>query len=346
MPVGASATARVLVPVDNSLGLSWTLPGFADGGWISATTGVGYSRSAPPQRIAGFTMHMVDIQGGTDGQINDIGEAIQILDGTATAGKYTTVFDGRSDYSTINHGNGGNVGGDLAYPNGYGGTSTDQNAPQREDFALRITADVTIPAGDWSIAVNSDDGFRLVLPGVTFINRYNTNTTGLGTMNADTIAYGGPRGPSNTWGTFHLDAPLTLTLLLDAYERGGGDEFELSFAPGLQSSYSTSTFSLLSDGVSGWSVQTTSSSAPPVYDPVIGAGGNLDAAMYGVNSSAYLRLPFGLDDAAYWDTVKLHIRYDDGFVAYLNGQKVAERFAPASLGWNSAATGEDRKSVV
>ena len=36
------------------------------------------------------------------------------------------------------------------------------------------------------------------------------------------------------------------------------------------------------------------------------------------------------------------MRYDDGFVAYLNGVKIAERNAPALPGWNSAATGGDR----
>jgi len=346
--VGPAATVRTWVPVDNSLGTGWTAITFNDSGWTGRTAGVGFSRTSPPQRISGFTMRMVDIAGGTDGYIDNIGEAISILDGTAAPGAYLTFFDGRADYATINHGDGGPRGGDQSLPNGFGGTSADANAAQRTDYALRITADVVIPAGDWSINVNSDDGFRLVIPGVSFINRYNQNTTGLGTVNADTLAYGAPRGPGDTWGTFKLTSPLTTTITLDFYERGGGDEVELSIANGLQSSVNTTTFALLGDGVKGWSVTTMSSSAPPAYTPVLGSNGDMDAQMYGVNSSAYIRVPFAVSDPAYFDTLKLRVKYDDGFVAYLNGTEVARRYAPASLSWNSAATGErtNQQSMV
>ena len=36
--------------------------------------------------------------------------------------------------------------------------------------------------------------------------------------------------------------------------------------------------------------------------------------------------------------LQLNIRYDDGFVAYLNGTKIAERSAPVSLSGTSAAS--------
>ena len=39
-----------------------------------------------------------------------------------------------------------------------------------------------------------------------------------------------------------------------------------------------------------------------------------------------------------FDRLKLRIKYDDGFVAYLNGVKVAESNAPAGPAWNSEAT--------
>src|SRR5262249_33076443 len=40
--IPASATAKLLVPLDNSLGNSWTGAGFDDSGWSNATTGVGF----------------------------------------------------------------------------------------------------------------------------------------------------------------------------------------------------------------------------------------------------------------------------------------------------------------
>ena len=36
--------------------------------------------------------------------------------------------------------------------------------------------------------------------------------------------------------------------------------------------------------------------------------------------------------------MRLRIKYDAGFIAYLNGQEIARRNAPASATWNSAAT--------
>ncbi|MBN2023480.1 MAG: lamin tail domain-containing protein [Pirellulales bacterium] len=55
------------------------------------------------------------------------------------------------------------------------------------------------------------------------------------------------------------------------------------------------------------------------------------------NQTLYVRYTFTLDDVPAMDSFKLHVRYDDGFVAYLNGQKIAADRAPASPVWNSAA---------
>ncbi|HSH16188.1 MAG TPA: CotH kinase family protein, partial [Verrucomicrobiae bacterium] len=62
------------------------------------------------------------------------------------------------------------------------------------------------------------------------------------------------------------------------------------------------------------------------------------AAMTNQNASAYLRIPFTVTDPSALQTLSLRMKYDDGFVAYLNGQEVASRNAPASPQWNSAAT--------
>jgi hypothetical protein len=61
-------------------------------------------------------------------------------------------------------------------------------------------------------------------------------------------------------------------------------------------------------------------------------------AMYGANATAYVRLPFTVADPAAFDTLQLLMRYDDGFVAYLNGHQIASANAPASPAWNSTAT--------
>ncbi|HOL88288.1 MAG TPA: lamin tail domain-containing protein [Anaerohalosphaeraceae bacterium] len=74
------------------------------------------------------------------------------------------------------------------------------------------------------------------------------------------------------------------------------------------------------------------------YESMIGI--DVGAAMYNKNATCYIRIPFTVDGAAlpYYTTLTLRVRYDDGFVAFLNGTEVKRMNAPASLIWNSAAT--------
>ncbi len=65
---------------------------------------------------------------------------------------------------------------------------------------------------------------------------------------------------------------------------------------------------------------------------------DIETQMHQVNSSLYVRYPFYVDDPATLSELQLHVQYNDGFVAYLNGQEVARRNAPQALAWDSAAT--------
>ena len=53
-------------------------------------------------------------------------------------------------------------------------------------------------------------------------------------------------------------------------------------------------------------------------------------SMAGVNATLYSRIEFDVDDPSSLEMLRLRMRYDDGFVAYLNGVKVAERNATQS----------------
>lgn len=65
---------------------------------------------------------------------------------------------------------------------------------------------------------------------------------------------------------------------------------------------------------------------------------SLESVMRNVNASAYLRVPFTVTNPAAIQFLNLRMQYDDGFVAYLNGQLVASANAPGSPAWNSSAT--------
>jgi hypothetical protein len=57
-------------------------------------------------------------------------------------------------------------------------------------------------------------------------------------------------------------------------------------------------------------------------------------------TSVYTRINFNLSTLAGIDRLTLRMRYDDGFVTYVNGIRVAEGLAPEVAQWNSVATGQ------
>jgi len=65
-------------------------------------------------------------------------------------------------------------------------------------------------------------------------------------------------------------------------------------------------------------------------------------ALHGQNGSIFTRSEFQVDNPALVDQLLLRVRYDDGFVAFINGTEVARRNAPESPGWNATAT--DRRA--
>ena len=213
--------------------------------------------------------------------------------------------------ATVNTGSGGNFAGDVTFP-GFTINVDEDN------FVTEATGILTIPtSGNWTFGVNSDDGFRCVI-------------------GANTFSYPSPRGPGDTFATFNWAAgeyPLRLVF----YECGGGSELELFAAPGAWPGFNAN-FRLVGDTAGG---------GLAVKSLPTGAGGSslrpliatdVQADMLNRGSSAYVRLPFVVSDPARFSTLTLRVKYDDGFVAYLNGTEVARRNAPASPQWNSTAT--------
>ena len=77
-----------------------------------------------------------------------------------------------------------------------------------------------------------------------------------------------------------------------------------------------------------------------LLSPAIPAASRIDTNGDGVNEndSVYARYAFNVTDPAEFDSLSLDMRYDDGFVAYLNGHEVARANAPTTPQFNSAAT--------
>ena len=86
------------------------------------------------------------------------------------------------------------------------------------------------------------------------------------------------------------------------------------------------------DRLRGW---MTISRQPNLADSI-----NTDVrdAMLGVSSSAYIRIPFQVEDIGQLDVITLNMRYDDGFVAYVNGQQVVSSNCADQPAFDSTAT--------
>lgn len=71
--------------------------------------------------------------------------------------------------------------------------------------------------------------------------------------------------------------------------------------------------------------------------------------MYGKQATCYVRIPFTFDgEPAALDAVRLRVRYDDGFIAWLNGVEIGRRNFTGKPMWDSAANAShsDTEAVV
>jgi hypothetical protein len=308
-----------LVPTGAGGETGWQTAAFVDSAWNNGTSAIGFDTGSL-ESGPGFTLRVVDTSSGPS--IPNILVATDLLDDGQAAG-YAISSDTTHFVPYVDLGDGGNLNSPptLAMP----GTG------DREQYAVRATATVTIPVGTWSIAVGSDDGFKLTIPGITFTARGNAD----GGTATNVLQFSAPRAHGQTVGQFTTAAPVTANLVLDFYEAGGGDSLELSILNSGTTTFNAATFRTLQDGQFGW---TATAVSPQVnYDPSIAT--DVETAMHNVNSSLYTRTAFTVADPAAVETLLLSVEYEDGFVAYLNGTEIARRNAPAGTpAFNAAAT--------
>ncbi len=98
--------------------------------------------------------------------------------------------------------------------------------------------------------------------------------------------------------------------------------------------------------ITSWTTGTTGVG----FDTNINSGGNylphiginVQSGMSGNNGAVYVRVKFNVSavQRPLFRSLMLRMRYDDGFVAWLNGTRVASNLEPATLAWNSLATSD------
>lgn len=64
---------------------------------------------------------------------------------------------------------------------------------------------------------------------------------------------------------------------------------------------------------------------------------DIETSMYGQHASAYVRLPFFAGEDADLEGLSLNVRFDDGFIGYINGVEVVRTNAPDTSAFDSVA---------
>lgn len=90
---------------------------------------------------------------------------------------------------------------------------------------------------------------------------------------------------------------------------------------------------------SGWLVGTGHIGYDLAWNTSFEFGLDVEDAMWDRNASCYVRSAFDIDgDPSLYQTLRLLVWYDDGFIAYLNGNEILVQNAPETPAWDSHAT--------
>ena len=331
--ITASSPGKYLVPNNGTLETLWTAVGFNDGTWTAATSRPGYQAGGPrpgmPQTYWTFDDTTANsIAGAPEATL--MGPTYDALVPSAIGeGKSLHFATGTSSYVTAQV----NVS-ETSY------TSS---------FWFRTTASsiglFSIVDGD--LGANGYDRLLYLSNGNIFARTWNNETIGStgknygdgqwhhvahvlgGSVGAQRIfvdgvqvALGSKAISDFTWQQ-RINFGFTNDAGANAHFRGEMDDL-----------------AVWSEALNGTSIASLASGTPPDvlagFGPFIGT--NVEGAMRNVNASLYLRLPFTVNRAIAFNQATLRVRYDDGFIAYIDGVEVARRNAPASAGFNASAT--------
>jgi hypothetical protein len=310
--LSANAPAKVLVP-NAEPPANWMNLGFDDSAWQSGVNGVGFQYVVP-----GFAVRNYKAAGSF--QVGGLDLAFQVITNPTLQAWVNTTISPVINF--LNTGGSGNFTNDLTFPGLVINTDT-------EDFVVDATGLITIPGpGPYTFGVNSDDGFILQIGPFQ-------------------MSYPAPRGPADTLATFNFPAGGKYPMRLVFYERGGGSELELFAAQGTFASFNASVFRLVGDtangGLAAETPPLTSDTLEGYYDHL---RTDLATPMLNQRSSAYVRLPFQVDNPSAVESLSLRLRYDDGCIVYLNGVEVYRANTPTVPAWNATATASHSAAVV
>lgn len=334
--IAEGADAKLLVPLNGSLDAPaanetppWTMPAFNDAAWTTAAQGLGYETDPsdpPPQPLIANSVTQFSRNQGTTlgnfwryGYWTKTGDANGVYD-YATADFTQFRWSGTTVLNENNHWDGTrwSLSGQLVpkatelNPTGGipNGGSVVQAAVRRWD--AEVTGAIRI-RGELSDLDPNGDGvvIRILVNGVDVYSQ---------TLNNQTQNY---------------------TVYTNVNQNDRVD-FMIDPGPAGDGVGDATRFTI--------EIEQLTELPPPNLSGDIGedASSNLESSMLGSASTAYVRIPFDVADASAFEFLRLKLKHDAGFVAYLNGIEVARANAPGEPVYNSEATFErnDADAIV
>ena len=345
-PVTGASAARFKAMTDASLALTWTNPDFADGAWTSGAAAIGYDDGIDDG--SGLQLQGYWKFDSTSGTVA-VDSSIRGLNGTL-AGGATFTAAGHTG-GALDLGNGA-VGGYVVWPQAANGVFDAITANNKFSLSVWIYGGAAAPTMGYlfNMATQTDGGGDRSafahLPwtdlniyfdtggccggGDTRMFKYEPDTTKWkGQWNHYVFLKDGDRKEiwqnGALWHSATNTAPITAirSFFLGASQSGLIDELAVwagALSPAQIQAIAAGT--VAPDGMN-------------TFTPVIQQ--QVRSAMHGITSAAMLRVPFTLTSAPLWDELRLRVRHDDAFVAYLNGVEIARRNTPTAVSFNTLA---------
>jgi hypothetical protein len=320
--ISSGTTARVLVPANGTLGTTWTATGFNDSSWTAVNTPVGYSvgTTLTPVLLLDVNERITNVATMTPAGFSSFvitsnvsATAIQTQATVRVFGALTVTVSNTSPYGYDDR---------LRTTPANSGAFTDSLLLRDFLFSQDLVGNGGLDVGVTGLAANQ--GYRFTVwsfDSQSTGNRVSDWYANGSLVKSDYVFNGATAPTSNDQYRFTFDASAT----------GSGG----MLISGRRDSTSTS-FGVFLNALQ---IEALATQAPT---------NALGALMLSNNATAYLRVPFNVANPAAFQNLKLRMKYDDGFVAYINGQVVASRNAPGSPLWDSTATaaGADSQSLV
>ena len=348
--ITAGSAVKWLVPGGSVAG--WEGAAFKDAAWATGTAGLGFDQNTGGGGLLGFW------------NFNDASSATSAADasgngrtGTLTTATYTANAGGRTGVSGDRAMTFGGTGfmGVAAAGTGAFDSSTTNNAIS---LSLWVNGDAALqPSGDFIFfaGANADgSGSRRLgghLPWSNSVIYWDTTDCCDPALHRVFVGEPDPSRWEGQWNhyVFIKNGDTKEIWQNGAMLHSGQNTADfapfrslfLGSAPGGTSGYHglVDDFAVWDSALSPGEIAAISAGGSPLaarrLTPHIAT--NVGAQMRNVNASIYARLQFTVATPAGLDVLLLRMRYDDGFVAYLNGVEIARRNSPATPVFNSAS---------